>query len=142
VLIELGMDRDRVSHLTLSEWKNAFAHLFRQMKSDLQDAITCLRRVPLTDTVAVIKGHKEFYVGNYRSLLTYLAILEEYRVEVQMLTGIKCQLAKPEPALLRNGGSSTVWQVVREKVDQQLVQLLVDAPLGSYNDRTTVFNQL
>jgi len=94
VLIELGMDRDRVSHLTLSEWKNAFAHLFRQMKSDLQDAITCLRRVPLTDTVAVIKGHREYYVGNYRSLLTYFTILEEYRVKVQLLTGVECQLAK------------------------------------------------
>jgi len=26
VLIEPGMNRDRVSHFTLSEWKNAFAH--------------------------------------------------------------------------------------------------------------------
>jgi len=52
--------------------------------------------VPLADTVAVIKGHREYCIGNYRSLLTYLTILEEYRVEVQLLTGIECQLAKPE----------------------------------------------
>ena len=90
--------------------------------SDLQDAIACLRLVPLAVIVAVIKGHREYYVGNYRLLLTYLIILEEYHVEVQLLTGIKCQLAQPEPALVHNGSSSTIWQVMREKVDQQLVK--------------------
>jgi len=94
------------------------------MRSNLQDAIACLRRVLLADTVTVIESHSKYNVGNYRSLLTYLTILEEYRVEVLMLTGIECQLAKPEPALVCNGGSSTIWQVVRKKVDQRLVQFL------------------
>jgi len=37
--------------------------------------------------------------------------------ELAAISGIDLQMVKPEPSLVRNGGPSTVWQVVQEKVE-------------------------
>jgi len=87
------------------------------MRTDLQDCLTALSKVPLLGAVQLTKGHREFYTGNYRAIINYLGNLEEVRIEIAQIACVDLQMVKPEPSLVRNGGPSTIWQIVKEKVE-------------------------
>ena len=119
-IVELRLYATKVDHLTLPQWKNILAVHFRQLRTDLQDAIACLRKIPMEDVVPLSRGNRDYFQGNYRAIVLYLTTVEEYRTEIENLTGINVQMAKPEPSLVRDGGLSTVWQVTKEKLEFHL----------------------
>ena len=74
----------------------------------------------MEDVVPLSRGNRDYFQGNYRAIVLYLTTVEAYRTEIENLTGINVQTAKPEPSLVRDGGLSTVWQVTKEKLEFHL----------------------
>jgi hypothetical protein len=102
-LRDLRLHDQNVAELTLSQWEDVFAFNFRQSRTDLQDIFACLRKVQMEDVVTNSRISRDYYVKNYRAILGYLYILEEFREQTERYTGIACNFPKPEASRTRNG---------------------------------------